>query len=236
MAARLFPKDLLVPSAFQIWPMGQLIGGGAALAGPGQTVDWSAGGWWGGQLGDIRVSKPDQHRTLRALLMHASNGGEIVMPIIDDPQRPMADSSLPMGRARFNDGSTFSDGSSFLSRRIVFDLAEPAQEGDTEIRIRREPGQSRPLLGGEYWSFEHPEAGHRLYCIEDLDEENAHGVRAVKFGVPLRTDLPLGVFADFEAPRLTMRMIGDPKEVWPVIRRPFRSDVTIRLVESFDYL
>lgn len=236
MTARLFPLALLAPGTFQMWPTGTLIGGGAALAGPGQTVDWSAGGWWSGELGSIRVSKPDQHRTLRALLMHAAHGGEIVMPIIDDPQRPMEDPSLPMGSARFNDGSTFSDGSVFTSRRIVFDLAEDAREGDTEILIRREAGESRPLLGGEYWSFDHPEAGHRAYCIEGLDGENASGVRTVQFGVPLRTDLKAGAFADFEAPRLTMRLMGDPKSVWPVIRPPFRSDVTIRLVESFDYL
>ena len=236
MTPRLFPLALLVPGTFQLWPMGTLIGGGSSLAGPGQTVDWSAGGWWVGELGAIRVSQPDQHRTLRAMLMHAARGGEIIMPIIDDPQRPMTDPSLGPGSARFNDGAIFSDGSVFASRRIAFELAEAAQEGDTEVRIRRIEGGTRPLLGGEYWSFDHPDAGPRAYCIEDLEEENANGVRIVRFGVPLRTDLVAGAFADFEAPRLTMRLASDPKDVWPVIRRPFRSDVTIRLVESFDYL
>lgn len=233
MIARPFPLALLQPGTFQMWPVGTLMGGGAALAGPGQTVDWSAGGWWGGELGAIRVSKPDQHRTLRSLLMHASHGGEIVMPIVDDPQRPMEPSALTMGVARFNDGASFSDGSAFRSGRIAFELAEAAQEGDTEVLIRRIDG--RPLLGGEYWSFDHPEAGYRAYCIEDLESE-AGAVRRVAFGVPLRTDLPAGAFADFETPRVTMRLASDPKDVWPVIRPPFRSDVSIRLVESFDYL
>lgn len=161
MTARLFPLALLAPGTFQMWPSGTLIGGGASLAGPGQTVDWSAGGWWMGRLGDIRVSKPDQHRTLRALLLHAAGGGEIVMPIIDNPQRPMVDPSLGPATARFNDGSTFYDGSVFQSGRIAFELAEDALEGDTVLKIRRTVG--RPLLGGEYWSFDHPEAGPRAY-------------------------------------------------------------------------
>jgi hypothetical protein len=233
MIARLFPLALLAPGTFQLWPVGTLIGGGASLAGPGQTVDWSGGGWWAGELGAIRVSKPDQHRTLRALLMHAAHGGEIVMPILDDPQRPMEPSALGSGVARFNDGARFSDGGVFRSGRIAFELAEAAQEGDTEILIRRVTG--RPLLGGEYWSFDHPEAGYRAYCIEDLEGE-AGGVRRVAFGVPLRTDLAAGAFADFETPRVTMRLASDPKEVWPVIRPPFRSDVSIRFIESFDYL
>lgn len=234
MTARLFPLALLAPGTFQLWPAGTLIGGGAALAGPGQTVDWSAGGWWMGKLGDIRVSKPDQHRTLRALLMHAASGGEIVMPIIDDPQRPMDDPSLGPNAVRFNDGSRFSDGSAFRSGRIHFELAEDAMEGDTVLKLRRSTG--RALLGGEYWSFDHPEAGPRAYCIQDMDVETAGQVREVVFGVPLRTDLKAGADANFETPRVTMRLASSPQEVWPVIRPPFRSDVSIGFVESFDYL
>lgn len=236
MAGRLFPRDLLQPASFQIWPMGQLIGGGAALAGPGQTVDWSAGGWWGGRLEGVRVSRPEQHLVLRSLLMHASTGGLITMPIIDDPQRPMIDGLVDTGPVRFNDGTAFSDGSVFTSRKIIFELAENGREGDTEIIMRRRDGNSRALIGGEYWSFDHPQASHRLYCAEAVERETASGRFAVRFGVPLRTDMARGAFADFEAPRLTMKLIGDPREAWPVIRRPFRSDVVLQLVESFDYL
>lgn len=234
MTVRLFPLALLGPGTFQMWLSGTLIGGGASLAGPGQTVDWSAGGWWMGRLGDIRVSKPDQHQTLRALLLHAAGGGEIVMPIIDNPQRPMEDPSLVPGTARFSDGSTFFDGSVFQSGRIAFDLAEDALEGDTVLKIRRKVG--RPLLGGEYWSFDHPEAGPRAYCIEALDSETSGQVREVAFMVPLRTDLKAGAEADFETPRVTMKLASAPQDVWPVIRPPFRSDVSIGFVESFDYL
>lgn len=228
-----FPLHLFPPGAFHLWPAATLITGGSALAGPGQTVDWSAGGWWMGEISSIRLSKPDQHRTWRAMLMHAASGGEVVMPIIDGPQRPIADPMADQASATFALGERFTDGAGFISGSLAFELAEAAQEGDTVLKVRRIVGE--PLRGGEYWTFDHPEAGARAYCIEALDEE-ANGVREVRFGVPLRTDLAAGAFADFENPRVTMRLISDPKEAWPSIRPPFRADGALRFCESFDYL
>lgn len=231
MAAKLFPASLFRAARFQLYPVGTLIGGGAALAGPGQTVDWSTGGWWMGEFSDIRLSKPDEHRAWRALMMHAAKGGEIVMPVLDGPQRPMLGAGgVPVG---FQGDVPFSDGQRFAARSLAFELAEPALEGDTEVLIRRVNGA--PLRGGEYWSVSHLDAGWRVHCIEEMDDESG-GVRAVRFGVPLRGDLASGAPLDFEEPRVTMRLASDPKEVWPTVRPPFRADVSIRFVESFDHL
>ncbi|WP_374322628.1 hypothetical protein [Brevundimonas sp.] len=234
MNLRDFPLTLFPVGSFQAWPAAQKIGGGAALAGPAQTVDWSAGGWWVGEIGGVELWTPDHFRVWRAMLMHHASGGQLVMPFIDDPQRPMDDPALGPTTSRFNDGTSFSDGSAFAFARISFELAEPAREGDTTAIIRRLVG--RPLLGGEYWSFDHPEARHRVYCIEALDDEDASGRREVQFGVPLRTDLDSGAFADFERPRLTMEVAGDPQSYWPNVKPAFEAEVGFRFIESFDYL
>ena len=52
-----FPLHLFPPGAFHLWPAATLITGGSALAGPGQTVDWSAGGWWMGE--DLEKHYPE---------------------------------------------------------------------------------------------------------------------------------------------------------------------------------
>ena len=168
------------------------------------------------------------------MMMHHASGGQIVMPFIDDPQRPMEDPTLGQAITRFNDGAAFSDGGVFQSGSIQFELAEAASEGDTTAIIRRVSG--RPLLGGEYWSFDHPEARYRVYCIENLDDEDAYGRREVQFGVPLRTDLTSGELADFERPRLTMEIVGDPQTFWPNVKPAFEAEVGFRFIESFDYL
>lgn len=233
--AKEFPRSLLEVGTFQAWPAGVRVRGGSGLAGPAQTVDWSGGGWWMGKIGGVQMWTPDHHRIWRALMMHAvHSGGEIIMPFIDDPQRPMDDPSLGHDVVRFNDGATFSDGSAFRSGHIHFDLAEPALEGDTTLKIRRVTG--RPLLGGEYWSFNHPSAGYRVYCIEDLDAENSSGVREVQFGVPLRTDLAASAEADFENPRLTMKVMSEPSEAFSEMTAPFDAVGGFTFIESFDYL
>lgn len=170
------------------------------------------------------------------MALHAAEGGEIVFPIIDDPQRPFAGAEAGAAgeSTGFSDGAGFADGTTFQSGLAGFELAEPAQEGDTMCRLKRTAGL--PLRGGEYWSFDHPDAGRRLYAVKALDEENSGGVFEVQFLVPLRQDLPAGAGADFTNPGVTMRIVSDPKDLWPVIQPPFRSDVSVRMSESFDYL
>lgn len=234
MNLRDFPLALFPVGSFQAWPAAQRVTGGAALAGPAQTVDWSAGGWWVGEITGVELWTADHFRTWRSMMMHHASGGQIVMPFIDDPQRPMDDPSLGQAVARFNDGTAFSDGGTFQSANIQFELDEPAREGDTSAVIRRLAG--RPLLGGEYWSFDHPDARYRVYCIEDLGDEDTNGRREVQFGVPLRTDLAAGALADFERPRLTMEIVGDPQSFWPNVKPAFEAEVGFRFIESFDYL
>lgn len=233
--AKEFPLALFDVARFHLYPAGVRVTGGAALAGPPQTIDWSGGGWWRGKLSEVEMWTPDHHRVWRALMMYAVNdGGEVVMPIIDDPQRPMSDPSAGLAMTGYSDGTGFSDGGRFRSGLIGFELAEAALEGDTTLKLKR-LGDT-PLLGGEYWSFHHPAAGHRLYASSELDDENAHGVREVLFGVPLRTDLAAGAFADFETPRLTMKIISEPSEAFPEMKPPFDSVGGFAFIESFDYL
>lgn len=233
MSARVFPLELFPADSFQIFPAATASSGGAALNGPGQRVDWSGGGWWVGALGGVVLWQPDQIRAWRALAMHARNGGEIIMPVIDWAQRPFPEGLTDLPPVPHADGAPFHDGALYASRVLNYELAEAVQEGDMTALVRRVLGA--PLRGGEFFTPVHEASGPRLHCIEAVSEETA-GVSEVLFGCPWREDSAAGAFLDFERPRLTMEILSAPQELWPRIEAPFEATVGFTFSESFDYL
>lgn len=233
MTPMLLPIDLIHGETFHIWPLGTDASGGLSLGGPGQEVDWSAGGMWAGETGALKLYHPAQWRVWRMLCLHIQGGGEVVVPIADQPQRPFAEGQTVLPGVPHSDGSPFSDGSLYQTNALRYELAEPVKEGDTHAVIRRLSGA--PLRGGEWWTLIHPGPGPRAYCIGGLDPE-VNDVREVWFGCPMRSDMAAGSPIDFENPRTTVKNITPVKSLWPKAEPPFKAEVNFQFVESLAYL
>lgn len=229
-----FPLASLPVGSFRAMLLGSDETGGAALGGPGQVVDWSAGGFWAFELSGLQLWEPDHFRLYRAMLLACRGGGEIDVPIIDDPHRPFPEGMADSIAVPFSDGAFFSDGTGFLSADLDFTVEEAAQEGDVVMTLRRTVGA--PLRGGEYLTLLHAAAGPRAGCIEAVGEENADGVFEISFGPPLREDVAAGMLADLQRPRCRARLLTPWSEAWPKVEAPFEAEVGLRFVESFAHL
>lgn len=229
-----FPLAAFPAGTFQAMLLGSDETGGAAVGGPGQVVDWSAGGLWAAELTGIQLWEPDHFRLYRAILMACRGGGEIDVPIIDDPQRPFPDGLTDSGPTTFSDGATFSDATGFLGEDLEFTIEQGGLEGDVVLTLRRRIGA--PLRGGEYFTLLHAQAGPRAYCVETVTGEDEDGVFQVAFGAGLREDVVAGARADFQRPRCRMRLLTPWSEAWPRITPPFDAEVALRFVESFAHL
>lgn len=229
-----FPLASLPVGSFRAALIGSDETGGAALGGPGQVIDWSAGGFWAFELDGLQLWEPDHFRLYRALLLACRGGGEIDVPVIDDPQRPFPEGMTDSASIPFSDGATFSDGTGFLGEDLAFELETAAQEGDVVMTLRRTVGA--PLRGGEYLTLVHAAAGPRAYCVETVGEEDAEGRFEIAFGAPLREDAPDGLAADFQRPRCRSRLLTPWSEAWPKVEAPFEAEVGLRFVEGFAHL
>lgn len=229
-----FPLASLPVGSFRAALIGSDETGGAALGGPGQVVDWSAGGFWAFELSGLQLWEPDHFRLYRAILMACRGGGEVDVPIIDDPQRPFPEGMMDSAPVPFSDGAFLSDGSGFLSADLAYTVEEAVQEGDVVMTLRRSIGE--PLRGGEYLTLVHAVAGPRAYCIETVGTEDANGVFEIAFGAPMREDAAAGMAADLQRPRCRSRLLTPWSEAWPKVEAPFEAEVGLRFVESFAHL
>ncbi len=234
--AIIFPGELLRPRSLTFGVIGQTAGGGATLVGPEQAAELAGGGFWtlSYDLGDR--ADPARLRLLRALLVRMRGGAtEIVMPFCDEPQAPWPLGTVPRNRAltAFSDGAAFADGARFSQSPIVFTLEEAVAENDTEALVRRILGAD--LTGGEMFTWDHPTAGARAYCLGAVQQEDDDLFR-IAFDVPAREDVPAGADCDFAWPRCTMKFLPGPEGGWPTITRGWKAQASWRFVESFDYL
>lgn len=212
MAIYQFPLSLFPAATFSIYPAGISVGSGATIEGAGQNSDWSGGGKWAGEMTGIRVSKPAQFRAWRKLCLNVDDG-------IDEVEIPMIDSyTWPVGDA--------------TPETMSFDLSEAAALRATTLKIRRNAGAE--LEGGEMFSLTHGLAGRRLYGIKSAGALIG-GIQTCKIRPPLRQATAMLAAVDFRHLSCVMRCITPPKELWGVIRPPYKTDVIIRFVESFSY-
>lgn len=236
----IFPGALLRPGSIRPALLGQDVGGGATLVGPEQSAELSGGGWWGldYDLGD----RPGVNRLklIRAMLMQMRGGtAEIVMPFVDEPQAPWPSGygpGTPGGvgpfLTPFSDGSLFADGSQFSQPRIVFNLTAAIAENAGEATLTRISGGE--LIGGELFTFDHPIAGPRAYCVDSVEQTGAEAF-TIGFGPPVREAVAADVLADFENPRCVMKLLASGS-AWPTVTRGWKAASSMRFVESFDYL
>lgn len=229
-----FPLEQLQLGSFHPVLLGSDETGGAALGGAGQVVDWSAGGLWAAELGGLELWQPDHLRLYRALLMACRGGGEVDVPMLDEPQRPFEAGQTDAADLPFSDGTYFQDGTGWVGQDLDYEVVSDALEGDVSLTLRRIVGAR--LRGGELWGLDHPSAGPRAYCVESVSEESPDGVFTLSFGAPLREATPAGSKADFQNPRCRMRLLTPWTEAWPKVNGAYEAQVSLRFIESFAHL
>ncbi|RYG84701.1 MAG: hypothetical protein EON59_13250, partial [Alphaproteobacteria bacterium] len=161
-----FPLCSFPPATRRPMLAGLTVESGPALVGPGQTIDWSAGGWWVLMLGNMSLRTPAQRRLWQAMMMRLRGGAtEIIVPFPFGDLAPWP-GGKPSGPilTTHSDGSSFSDGSLYSQPSLAYSLGEAVLDGDTQACIRR--GNGANLQGGEFFTFVHADAGPRVYGIE----------------------------------------------------------------------
>jgi hypothetical protein len=188
---------------------------------PSSVVRSDGGGFWQCSMKDISLSgmkgmnlRGRDRQKVSTLLWRSiqqlCDGGvnPIVVPRNDALFRPM-----PAGEkdkyTPHNDGSGFSDGSSYYQPTIWIEAGSNASLRATTMYMRLK--HSADLQGGEAFSIEHPNAGWRMYSIATVAMEE-DDLALVTFMPPLREAITAGTYLEFDRPRCTLRL-RDPNSM-----------------------
>jgi hypothetical protein len=127
-----------------------------------------------------------------------------------------------------SDGSTFSDGTRYVGRRIVASLAADAVLRATFVEIDMLAGAD--LRGGERFSIQHGEFSHRAYEIGML-VRNRSGTYTAQIRPPLREDTDAGTRLEFDTPKCVMQLATADAMALPLEFRKY-GRVSVKLIES----
>ncbi|MGB3044536.1 MAG: hypothetical protein WBB98_15255 [Xanthobacteraceae bacterium] len=127
----------------------------------------------------------------------------IVVPRNDALFRPFPDGAKEYGGIRHSDGSAYSDSAGYYQPVISVMTYAAASLRATTLGL--ELVNCAPLVGGESFSINHPNAGWRLYEIATVEYIDDNHV-AVTFNPPLREAVLIGTEVEFDCPRCTMRL------------------------------
>jgi hypothetical protein len=166
--------------------MARTISGGRSLSGlmPQARVD--GGGMWSATLQDVRVTRPDDVRTWRALAARLDAGATPFCMEMREPRLapwPIVD-GVPVTaqyESENSDGSTCSDGTGYVSDVISAAVMAAAALRATALQIIIE--NAAALRGGEHFSIQHDTFSHRLYRVGKVTggDGRAHTVQQVTF-------------------------------------------------------
>lgn len=233
-----FPAHLFPQLNWRIWPVGVTIDGGAPIGGGrGQTLDWSGGGFWALSCSGISLLTPAQIRLWRALMMRLRGGTvEMVFPVPDRAQMPWENGiPLPTPLVPHSDGTSFSDGTLYAGRSIVYQLVDAVAEGASTARVRRISGGA--IVGGELFSPTYADAGKRMHLIDGVYPVAGEPDQFdITFGMVTHGDLAAGAGLDFENIGFVATLVGRDGAEWPEINHPNIATADLIVAESNAYL
>ena len=203
-----FPAPLLRERSVSFGLRGVAIGGGQTASGAMPTTTIDGGGIWGAELTDIPLATADQVRAWRALVAICDSGAmPIVVPMGDKRFMPAPlVNGVPLAvipKVPHSDGSTFSDGSPYVSDVVEATLADDASLRATALVVRLATGSA--FRGGEHFSIDHDTLRWRLYLIRTATP-NGDGTFNVTIRPPLRADVKSGAVLQFDVPKCVMRL------------------------------
>jgi hypothetical protein len=218
-------RNLLVVEEARWRLSGALDSGGTSEEGETQYRRADGGGRWVCES-EIILTTENEVRLYETLLLRWSLGFDIA--IVSRIGGPLLLGFVEGGSTAlvpFSDGSTFSDGSMFLSGGAGGAiLVDAVTKGSTSYRVRVE-GAPRALMGGEPFTMTGPVYQERLHGNAGILSQVADGggiIYTILAAPPLREDYPAGTLVDFDNPRVVMRPDINNPDVWPSYRSVFR--------------
>jgi len=237
-----FPRGLLREKAHSWNLAGNIMTPGQTGSGVMTAGRSDGGGYWtctmssvslSGMCGEKRYGVSGvRSATLlwRAVRQICAGGvGQIVVSRNDALFRPFPDGAQEYGIIRHSDGSGYSDSTGYYQPVISVLTYAAANLRATSLGL--EILNSKPLIGGESFSINHPNAGWRLYeiaTVEYIDGSHA----SVTFNPPLRESVGLGTEVEFDRPRCVMRL-ATFSSMDLTVARETNNDSDVSFVEGF---
>ena len=231
-----FPLCSFPPSERRLMLAGMVADSGPALVGPGQSIDWSAGGWWVLVLGGMHLRTVTQRKLWNAMMMRLGGGStEIIVPLPFGELAPWAPGQSPGPvLTTHSDDSTFDDGAEYSQSGLSYVLDGAIEDGATAARVRRLAGGD--IVGGEPFTLVHEDTGPRAYMIESVQPvEGEADLFDIEFGPPTRGSADDEAVVDFDNVRSVMT-IANAAEAWPTRQHRTPTPAQATFVESFQYL
>lgn len=199
------------------------ISGGIALSGEEDIIETDGGGRVFAEFAGGPLLEREDQLAWRAIGTQFSGGAtQIIVPFCDPLHQPYGGDHL----APHSDDSPFSDDSEYSGGGPTATAAADAALRATTLSLSILLGQA--LLGGEWFSIEHPTKGWRAYNIATVTDQT-DTTATVTFRPPLREAVEAGDHVEFADPRCLMRIDGRPGRALEIGKY---GEAAIRFVEA----
>lgn len=194
--------------------------GGEAIAGGTDRISTDGGGRVFAEFADGGLVDRDTVLAWRALLGILEEGvTPMVVPFCDRRHQPYGGEH----RVTYGDGTRHSDGTPLVGGGPVAETTADAALRATSLAFTGLFAQ--PLIGGEWFSIEHPTKGWRAYKVRTVDADAG----TLTFRPPLREAVEAGTPIDFANPRCLMVQDGRASSLLSSRRQ---TTAAIRFVEA----
>lgn len=238
MTPTVWPHRLFRPRS-QEWGVqgGSQEGGRPQSGATPQRIVFGGGGLNVAKLSNIRLRTREQVAAWTAIELDLDNGaGQIVVPRCSRRSGPLPSGVKAQG-VTHSDGTAFADGAPYAGKLVASTALAAADFRATSLRLRLIGG--RPLIGGERFSFLHPNAGWRIYGVARVSSQAAVEVGGkvvghdyeIAFRTPLRERVAEGERIEWDLPRCTMRL-ADPNGMSLSVDLERFADVSVAFVED----
>jgi hypothetical protein len=235
-----FPSAVLKETSLTWQLAGRTISSGQTGSGFEPLAETTGGGLWRADLASVPVWKVNQVGAWRAVEGLLDSGAtQVVVTMCDkryfpapivDGRRLIRYADVPIDTDSGGHIDTLLDDNTGLDQPVVVAyVAADAPLRATELSIAFV--QVSALMGGEHFSIEHPNLGHRLYRVIGVDGDADGAVVTIR--PPLREAVQALSDIEFDFPKCMMRVAAaDGMRLELSMRR--RGSPSASFIESFD--
>lgn len=216
--AKVFPTGLFGFKSQTVDVEYATVVGGVAITGDEDVTASDGGGRVFAEFGDGDLIDRDKVLAWRAVAGQLADGvTEMVVPLCDIRHQPNGGEHT----ATYGDGTRHSDGTPFTGGGPEAETSASAVLRATTLQITGAFPQ--PLIGGEWFSIDHPGKGWRAYQVVAIYGD------VIEFRPSLREAVAAGTPVDFANPRCLMRRAS---QGGPTLVNRRHTVAQIRLIEA----
>jgi hypothetical protein len=225
-----WPRAMLYPQTERWSRPGRHVSGGQLVSGALAGGRTDGGGFWACKQSGITLSSVAQIKLWRAMEEIVGDGvTQFIVPMCEGRFKPSPAGGRSMGGIPHSDKTNFSDGGGYWQGVITASVHAAAARRATTIVL--DMTLAGPLVGGEFFSIDHPTMGRRLYKIGRVASISGT-LNTVSFGPPLREAVAGGEVADFDDPGCTMQ-VASPNDFAVELTNGWVGDVDVAFIEAF---